>query len=95
MKHGMMPKVQQETADSITIDSIKHPLPLAKDHNDKEFNDVFAGLGDLPGGEYHLQLKEGAVPAQHASRQVPKKKEAYRAELERYVRCNCKRRRPQ
>ena len=47
---------------------------------------MFDGLGDLPGGEYHITLKKGAIPVQHAPRRLPeKKKDAYRAELDRLV----------
>ncbi len=82
-----IPKLQGGTPGGITIDGVTHPLPLTKGYIDTEFKDVFDGLGDLPGGEYNLKLKEGATPVQHAPRQVPeKKKMAYKAELDRLVR---------
>ena len=82
-----VPKIQCETSNSVTIDGTTHPLPLDMMYIEDIFKDVFDGLGSLPGGEYHLKLKDGAVPVQHAPRQVPeKKKDAYKAELERLVR---------
>jgi len=49
-----------------------------------EFKDVFEGIGKLPGGKYHIELKPDAQPVQHPPRAVPeKKKEAYKNELER------------
>ena len=80
-----IPTVKDDTSSStIMIDSVTHSLPVNKEYIMKTFKDVFDGLGDLPGGEYHLKLKPNAVPVQHAPRQVPeKKKAAYRAELER------------
>ena len=45
---------------------------------------MFEGIGKLPGGKYHIELKPDAQPVQHPPRAVPeKKKEAYKNELER------------
>ncbi len=82
-----MPQIQKQDPDSITIDGTRHPLPLTIQHIEESFKNIFDGLGDLPGGKYHLQLKKDAVPVQHAPRQVPeKKKSAYKAELDRLIR---------
>ena len=82
-----MPQIQKQDLNSITIDGTRHPLPLTKQHIEESFKDIFDGLGDLPGGNYHLQLKKDAVPVQHAPRQVPeRKKSIYKAELDRLIR---------
>ena len=80
----MTPQVIKTTSSSITIDGTTHQLPISKEYVPSTFGDVFDGIGTLPGGEYHLKLKQNATPVQHAPRQVPeKKKDSYRAELER------------
>lgn len=81
------PKITQRSSKSVTIEGIAHPLPLTKTYIEQQFQDIFDGLGELPGGEHHLKLKPNAVPVQHSPRQVPeKKKPAYKAELERLQR---------
>lgn len=80
------PVVQKQTKNQVTIDGCRHNLPITKDYILKEFNDVFTGMGDLPGGEYNIKMKPFAEPVQHAPRRVPeKRKSAYKAELERLV----------
>ena len=50
----------------------------------KEYNDVFKGIGTLPGGPYHIRLKEQYKPVQHPCRSVPVVMQtAYKAELNR------------
>ena len=50
----------------------------------KEYSDVFKGIGTLPGGPYHIRLKEQYKPVQHPPRSVPvAMQDAYKAELER------------
>ena len=62
----------------------RHWLPITKECVLSEFKDVFEGIGKLPGGKYHIQLKPDAQPVQHPPRAVPdKKKTAYKDELER------------
>ena len=50
----------------------------------KEYSDVFKGIGTLPGGPYHIRLKELYKPVQHPPRSVSvAMKNAYKAELDR------------
>ena len=50
----------------------------------KEYSDVFKGIGTLPGGPYHIRLKEQYKLVQHPPRSVPiAMQDAYKAELER------------
>ena len=46
-----------------------------------EFRDIFKGIGKLPGGKYHIQLKPDA---QHPPRAVPEKKKAVRESLNQF-----------
>jgi hypothetical protein len=65
----------------------KHPFPLTEDYIRAEYKDVFEGIGQLPGGEYSITMKDDAKPVQHAARSVPeKKKPAYLAEIQRLLR---------
>ena len=49
----------------------------------KEYKDVFSGIGTLPGGPYHIQLKANYKAVQHAPHQVAVSlKSAYEAELQ-------------
>ena len=48
---------------------------------------VFKGVGTLPGGPYHIKLKNSYKPVQHPPRSVPLgMQSAYKAELDRLVR---------
>ena len=50
----------------------------------KEYSDMFKDIGTLPGGPYHIRLKEQYKPVQHTPRSVPVAMQAaYRAELSR------------
>ena len=50
----------------------------------KEYSDVFKGIGTLPGGPYHIRLKEQYKLVQHPPRSVPvAMQNTYKAELER------------
>ena len=72
---------------SITINSKTHPLPTTKEYILHEYADVFKGVGTLPGGPYHLKLKDSYKPVQHPPRSVPLgMQSAYKAELDRLVR---------
>ena len=43
---------------SITINGKTHPLPTTKEYIFHEYADVFKGVGTLPGGPYHIKLKD-------------------------------------
>ena len=59
-------------------------FPITKEYVLSEFRDLFEGIGKLPGGKYHIQLKPDAQPVQHPPRAVTeKKKVACKEELER------------
>ena len=71
---------------SITIGGKTHPLPTTKQYILHEYADVFKGIGTLPGGPYHIQLKGSYKPVQHPLRSVPLgMQSAYKAELDRLV----------
>ena len=61
-------------------------LPITKDYMLKEYSDVFKGVGTLPGGPYHIRLKEQYKLVQHPPRSVPvAMQSAYKAELNRLM----------
>ena len=63
-----------------------HPLPTTKEYILHEYADVFRGVGTLPGGPYHIKLKDSYKPVQHPPRSVPLgMQSAYKAELDRLV----------
>ena len=71
---------------SITINGKTHPLPTTKEYILHEYADVFKGVGTLPGGPYHIKLKDSYKPVQHPPRSVPLgMQSAYKAELDRLV----------
>ena len=71
---------------SITINGKTHPLPTTKEYILHEYADVFKGVGTLPGGPYHIKLKDSHKPVQHPPRSVPLgMQSAYKAELDRLV----------
>ena len=43
---------------SITMNGKTHPLPTTKEYILYEYVDVFKGVGTLPGGPYHIKLKD-------------------------------------
>ena len=68
---------------SITINGKTHPLPTNKEYILHEYADVFKGVGTLPGGPYHIKLKDSYKPVQHPTRSVPlRMQSAYKAELD-------------
>ena len=70
----------------VTINGKTHPLPTTKEYILYEYADVFKGVGTLPGGPYHIKLKDSYKPVQHPSRSVPLgMQSAYKAELDRLV----------
>jgi len=72
------------TNDAVILNGKRHCLPITKEYVLSEFKDVFEGIGKLPGGKYHIELKPDAQPVQHPPRVVPKKKKGgYKDELER------------
>ena len=71
---------------SITINGKTHPLPTTKEYILYEYADIFKGVGTLPGGPYHIKLKDSYKPVQHPPRSVPLGvQSAYKAELDRLV----------
>ena len=71
---------------SVTINGKTHPLPTTKEYILHEYADVFKGIGTLPGGPYHIKLKDSYKPVQHPPRSVPLgMQSAYKAELDRLV----------
>ena len=70
----------------MTINGKTHPLPTTKGYILHEYADVFKGVGTLPGGPYHIKLKDSYQPVQHPPRSVPLgMQSAYKAELDRLV----------
>ena len=68
---------------ALPINGHKHNLPIIKEYILEECNDVFHGIGMLPGDEYHFKLKKDYEPVQHPPRSVPVKlKPAYKEELQ-------------
>ena len=57
--------------DPIELNGKTHKLPITKEYILKEYHDVFKGVGTLPGGPYHIRLKEQYRPVQHPPRSVP------------------------
>ena len=81
----VVPQIKWNT-DSIELYGKIHKLPITKDYMLSEYRDVFKGIGTLPGGPYHIRLKEQYRPVQHLPRSVPvAMQSAYRAELNRLV----------
>ena len=69
---------------AVTINCKTHPLPTTKEYILHEYADVFRGIGTLPGGPYHIKLKDSYKPVQHPSGSVPLgMQSAYKAELDR------------
>ena len=71
---------------AVTINGKTHSLPTIKEYILHEYADVFKGVGTLPGGPYHIKLKDSYKPVQHPPRSVPLgMQSAYKAELDRMV----------
>ena len=60
----VIPKIKWNQ-DSIELNGKVHRLPITKEYMLKEYSDVFKGIGTLPGGPYHIRLKEQYKPVQH------------------------------
>ena len=56
----VLPHIKWNT-DSIQLNCKTHKLPITKEYILKEYNDVFKGVGPLPGGPYHIRLKEQSL----------------------------------
>ena len=70
----------------VAINGKTHPLPTTKEYILHEYAAVFKGVGTLPGGPYHIKLKDSYKPVQHPPRSVPLgMQSAYKAELDRLV----------
>ena len=79
----VLPHIKWNT-DSIQLNGKTHKLPITKEYILKEYSDVFKGMGTLPGGPYHIRLKEQYRPVQHPPRSVPiAMQTAYKTELDR------------
>ena len=63
----VLPHIKWNT-DSIQLNGKTHKLPITKEYILKEYNDIFKGVGTLPGGPYHIRLKEQYRPVQHPPR---------------------------
>ena len=60
----VLPHIKWNT-DSIQLNGKTHKLPITKEYILKEYHDVYEGIGTLPGGPYHIRLKEQYRPVQH------------------------------
>ena len=79
----VLPHIKWNT-DSIQLNGKTHKLPITKEYILKEYHDIFKGVGTLPGGPYHIRLKEQYRPVQHPPRSVPVAMQTtYKAELDR------------
>ena len=79
----VLPQIKWNT-NSIELNGKTHKLPITKEYILKEYNDIFKGIGTLPGGPYHIRLKEQYRPVQHPPRSVPVAMQTtYKAELDR------------
>ena len=47
---------------SVTINGKTHPLPTTKEYILHEYADVFKEVGTVPGGPYHIKLKDSYKP---------------------------------
>ena len=55
---------------SVTINGKTQPLSTTKEYIIHEYADVFKCVGTLPGGPYHIKLKDSYKPVQHPPRSV-------------------------
>ena len=66
---------------TLLIHGKKHNLPITKEYILKGYNDVFSGIGTLPGYGYHIRLMKDYEPVPQPPRSVPVKlKPAYKGE---------------
>ena len=84
--HGAKSPQVSWCKNAVTINGKTHPLPTTKEYILHGYTDVFKGVGNLPGGPYHIKLKDSYKPVQHPPRSVPLgMQSAYKAELDRLV----------
>ena len=80
-KSQLVKPTVKNNRDSITLNGKTHSLPITKEYLMKEYKDVFSGIGTVPGGPYHIQLKENYKAVQHVPCQVAVSlKSAHKAE---------------
>ena len=85
MKEPQSPEVTWYK-NAVTINGKVHPLPTTKEYILYKYADVIEGVGTLPGGPYHIRLKDCYKPVQHPPRSVPLGMQpAYKAELDRLI----------
>ncbi len=65
--HLQKPTVQRVQS-GIRLNGQEHKIPTTKEYILSEYGDVFKGVGTLPGGPYHIRLKESYTPVQHLPR---------------------------
>ena len=71
---------------SIATNGKVHPLPTTQEYILHDYADVFKGVGTLPGGPYHIKLKDSYKPVQHPPRAVPlEMQSAYKAKFDTLV----------
>ena len=60
LKQTTEPEVPQIkwNADFTELNGKVNKLSITKDYMLKEYSDIFKGVGILPGGPYHIRLKE-------------------------------------
>ena len=70
----------------VTVSNREHNLPTTKEYILREYADVFAGIGTLPGPAYHIELKDDYTPVRNPPCSVPVgMQDAYKAELQRLL----------
>ena len=62
------------TNNAVILNGKRHCLPITKEYVLSQFKDVYEGIGKLPGGKYHIELKPDAQPVKHPPRAVPKRR---------------------
>ena len=70
MKEPQSPEVTW-CKNAVTINGKVHPLPATKEYILHEYVDVFKGVGTLPGGPYHIRLKDCYKQVHHPPKSVP------------------------
>ena len=84
--HGSKSPQVSWCKNAVTINGKTHPLPTTEEYILYEYADIFRGIGTLPGGPYHIKLKDSYKPVQHPPRSVPLGMQSpYKAELDRLV----------
>ena len=61
MKEPQSPEVAWYK-NAVTINGKVHPLPTTKEYILHKYADIFKGVGTLPGGPYHIRLKDCYKP---------------------------------